>query len=132
MKSTGTSRREVEMGTDPSVKSTDGKLLEIRNLKTYFYTEEGVVRAVDGVSVAIAKGKSLGLVGESGCGKTVTALSVLRLIPIPPGKIPPTPLYQRGARGRFWVWILSFQKNRSNVNLFKPFIIAKGEKDENI
>jgi oligopeptide/dipeptide ABC transporter ATP-binding protein len=75
------------MGTDPSVKSTDGKLLEIRNLKTYFYTEEGVVRAVDGVSVAIAKGKSLGLVGESGCGKTVTALSVLRLIPIPPGKI---------------------------------------------
>jgi oligopeptide/dipeptide ABC transporter ATP-binding protein len=87
MKSTGTSRREVEMGTDPSVKSTDGNLLEIRNLKTYFYTEEGVVRAVDGVSVSIPKGKSLGLVGESGSGKTVTALSILRLIATPPGRI---------------------------------------------
>lgn len=120
------------MGSNSSPKGMNEKLLEIQDLKTYFYTEEGVVRAVDGVSVAIPRGKSLGLVGESGSGKTVTALSVLRLIPIPPGKIPPTPLYQRGARGRFWVWILSFQKNRSNVNLFKPFIIAKGEKDENI
>ena len=75
------------MGSGPAGKAMNGKLLEIQDLKTYFYTEEGIVRAVDGVSVGIPKGKSLGLVGESGCGKTVTALSVLRLIPIPPGKI---------------------------------------------
>jgi len=75
------------MESGPSNKASNGKLLEIQDLKTYFYTEEGVVRAVDGVSVAIPRGKSLGLVGESGSGKTVTALSVLRLIPIPPGKI---------------------------------------------
>ena len=75
------------MGSGPAAKAMNGKLLEIQDLKTYFYTEEGVVRAVDGVSVGIPRGKSLGLVGESGSGKTVTALSVLRLIPIPPGKI---------------------------------------------
>jgi oligopeptide transport system ATP-binding protein len=62
-------------------------LLRVDDLKTYFYTEEGVVKAVDGVSFDVAPGEILGLVGESGCGKTVSALSVLRLIPIPPGKI---------------------------------------------
>ncbi|MBW1689977.1 MAG: ABC transporter ATP-binding protein [Deltaproteobacteria bacterium] len=62
-------------------------LLQIRGLKTYFYTEEGVVRAVDGVDLTIGKEEVLGLVGESGCGKTVTAKSILRLIPEPPGKI---------------------------------------------
>ncbi len=62
-------------------------LLRIDDLKTYFYTEEGVVKAVDGVTFEIAPGEILGLVGESGCGKTVSALSILRLIPIPPGKI---------------------------------------------
>jgi oligopeptide transport system ATP-binding protein len=62
-------------------------LLRVNDLKTYFYTEEGVVKAVDGVSFDIAAGEILGLVGESGCGKTVSALSILRLIPIPPGKI---------------------------------------------
>jgi oligopeptide/dipeptide ABC transporter ATP-binding protein len=56
-------------------------LLEIENLKTYFYTLDGVVRAVDGVSLAIAPRETLGVVGESGCGKTVTAFSVLRLLP---------------------------------------------------
>ena len=63
------------------------KLLEIRGLKTYFYTGGNVVKAVDGVSFSIERGKTLGLVGESGCGKSVSALSILRLIPIPPGKI---------------------------------------------
>ncbi len=63
------------------------KLLEIKNLHTYFFTEEGVVRAVDGVSWEIDEGETLGLVGESGCGKSVTALSILRLIPDPPGRI---------------------------------------------
>jgi oligopeptide/dipeptide ABC transporter ATP-binding protein len=62
-------------------------LLEIRGLKTYFYTEDGVVKAIEGIDLDLEKGKTLGLVGESGCGKTVTALSVLRLIPNPPGKI---------------------------------------------
>jgi oligopeptide/dipeptide ABC transporter ATP-binding protein len=62
-------------------------LLRVDDLKTYFYTEEGVVKAVDGVTFNVAPGEILGLVGESGCGKTVSALSVLRLIPIPPGKI---------------------------------------------
>jgi len=62
-------------------------LIEIRGLKTYFHTEGGVVRAVDGVDFTIEPEKTLGIVGESGCGKSVTALSILRLIPTPPGQI---------------------------------------------
>jgi oligopeptide/dipeptide ABC transporter ATP-binding protein len=62
-------------------------LLKVRNLSTYFFTEDGVVRAVDGVSLDIHRGEIVGLVGESGCGKTVTALSIMRLIPSPPGRI---------------------------------------------
>ena len=62
-------------------------LIEIKGLKTHFYTEGGVVRAVDGISFLIEPEKTLGIVGESGCGKSVTALSILRLIPTPPGKI---------------------------------------------
>ncbi|MBO2519489.1 MULTISPECIES: ABC transporter ATP-binding protein [Limnochorda] len=63
------------------------KLLELQDLKTYFFTEDGVVPAVDGVSFGVDRGGSLGVVGESGCGKSVTALSIMRLIPQPPGKI---------------------------------------------
>lgn len=63
------------------------KLLEVKNLRTYFYTDDGVAKAVDDVSFALDKGETLGLVGESGCGKSVSALSVMRLIPDPPGKI---------------------------------------------
>ncbi|MDI6785287.1 MAG: ABC transporter ATP-binding protein [bacterium] len=62
-------------------------LLEIENLKTYFYTHEGIVKAVDGVSFNLERKKIIGLVGESGCGKTVTGLSIMRLIPSPPGRI---------------------------------------------
>jgi peptide/nickel transport system ATP-binding protein len=62
-------------------------LLQVRGLKTYFFTDEGVIRAVDGVDLTIHRGETLGVVGESGCGKSVTALSIMRLIPQPPGRI---------------------------------------------
>jgi peptide/nickel transport system ATP-binding protein len=63
------------------------RLLEIRGLKTHFDTDDGVVRAVDGVDLTIDRGETLGVVGESGCGKTVTAMTVLKLIQMPPGRI---------------------------------------------
>ena len=63
------------------------KLLTVKNLKTYFTTDSGTAKAVDGVSFSIDRGETLGLVGESGCGKSVTSLSIMRLIPDPPGKI---------------------------------------------
>jgi oligopeptide/dipeptide ABC transporter ATP-binding protein len=62
-------------------------LLEIKNLKTYFYTDYGVVKAVDGINLQVGEKETLGIVGESGSGKSVTGLSALRLIPSPPGKI---------------------------------------------
>ncbi len=62
-------------------------LLEVKDLRTYFFTMDGVVKAVDGVSYDLEEGETLGLVGESGCGKSVSALSLMRLIPDPPGKI---------------------------------------------
>jgi peptide/nickel transport system ATP-binding protein len=64
----------------------DTNVLEVKNLKTYFFTNEGIVKAVDDVSLNVAKGKTIGLVGESGCGKSVTAMSIARLIS-PPGRI---------------------------------------------
>jgi len=63
------------------------KLVEIMDLKTHFFTDAGVVTSVDGVSYDIYRGETLGLVGESGCGKSVTALSIMRLVPDPPGRI---------------------------------------------
>jgi len=68
------------------ISSDDEALLDIRGLKTHFKTEDGVVQAVDGVDLKIMRGETLGVVGESGCGKTVTALSVLKLIAMPPGR----------------------------------------------
>ncbi|MDD5287748.1 MAG: ABC transporter ATP-binding protein [Dehalococcoidales bacterium] len=65
----------------------DEKVLEIKDLRTYFYTGEGELRAVDGFSYYVKKGESVGLVGESACGKSVSAMSILRLIPYPPGII---------------------------------------------
>ncbi|MDD5190760.1 MAG: ABC transporter ATP-binding protein [Dehalococcoidales bacterium] len=62
-------------------------VLDVKNLKTYFYTQEGELKAVDGLSYYIEKGESIGVVGESACGKSVSALSILRLIPYPPGII---------------------------------------------
>jgi oligopeptide transport system ATP-binding protein len=66
---------------------TNGTILSVNNLKTYFQTEDGVVKAVDGITFQLEKGETLGIVGESGSGKSVTNLSVMRLIPEPPGKI---------------------------------------------
>jgi oligopeptide/dipeptide ABC transporter ATP-binding protein len=66
---------------------TNGPLLEVRGLRTYFASERGEVRAVDGVDLSLERGRTLGIVGESGCGKSVTALSIMGLIPRPPGKI---------------------------------------------
>jgi len=62
-------------------------LLEVRDLKTYFYTYDGTARAVDGVSYHLDSGEALGIVGESGCGKSVTASSIMRIVPDPPGRI---------------------------------------------
>jgi peptide/nickel transport system ATP-binding protein/oligopeptide transport system ATP-binding protein len=81
-------------------------LVQIKGLKTYFFTEDGVVRAVDGVDLALRPGETLGLVGESGCGKTVTAKSVLRLTPDPPGRIIDGEILFRGED------LLRFQKER--------------------
>jgi peptide/nickel transport system ATP-binding protein len=74
------SARTTVAGGDPVV-------LEVRDLRTYFHTEYGTALAVDGISFSVRRGQTLAVVGESGCGKTVTALSILKLIPMPPGEI---------------------------------------------
>jgi oligopeptide/dipeptide ABC transporter ATP-binding protein len=79
-----------------SRETKNGVLLSIEGLQTHFFTEAGTVRAVDGVSLTVRKGETLGIVGESGCGKSVTALSILRLIPNPPGKIVGGNIYLEG------------------------------------
>src|SRR2546429_6955336 len=66
---------------------TNGNLLEVKDLRTYFETEDGTVKAVDGVSFTLHRGETLGIVGESGSGKSVANLSIMRLILDPPGKI---------------------------------------------
>ena len=72
------------------------ELLQVKDLRTSFFTSEGEVRAVDGVSFAIEEGRTLGLVGESGCGKSVTSLSIMRLVASPPGKIVGGEILYRG------------------------------------
>src|SRR4026209_2308040 len=67
--------------------TSDGNLLEVKDLRTYFETEDGIVKAVDGISFRLKRGETLGIVGESGSGKSVTNLSIIRLVPDPPGKI---------------------------------------------
>src|SRR5437870_1634523 len=71
----------------PQTVAANQPLLEIRGLRTYFHTQAGIAKAVDGVDLDVRQGEVFGLVGESGSGKSVTALSVLRLIPDPPGRI---------------------------------------------
>ena len=66
---------------------TDDVILQVKDLKTYFKLDEGLLKAVDGVSFDLRKGETLGIVGESGSGKSVTNLAIMKLIPTPPGKI---------------------------------------------
>ena len=79
--------RSAARGTSVPAATSPLALLEIDNLQTHFFTEAGVVRAVDGVSYSLRNGETLGVVGKSGCGKSVTALSILRLVANPPGRI---------------------------------------------
>jgi len=67
--------------------ASNGNLLEVKNLRTYFDTDDGEVKAVDGISFSLRRGETLGIVGESGSGKSVTNLSIIRLVPVPPGRI---------------------------------------------
>ena len=83
-------RTSVQSESVPSATGAvpgDAPLLDVRGLQTHFFTADGVVKAVDGVDLTIRRGQTVGLVGESGCGKSVTALSIMRLIQSPPGKI---------------------------------------------
>jgi len=73
--------------TQPAIQPKEQPVLEIKNLKTYFFMEKATVRALDGVSLSLAPRSTLGVVGESGCGKSIMAMSVMRLIQSPPGKI---------------------------------------------
>jgi len=77
----------VEAGSDISVQANHSTILEVRNLETKFYTVDGVVNALNGISYSVGKGECLAIVGESGSGKTVGVLSILRLIQSPPGRI---------------------------------------------
>ena len=87
--------------TDPqavrSQAQQDDLLLDIRDLRTYFHVMDGTVKAVDGVSFSIPRGKTLGVVGESGCGKSVTALTVMGLLEIPPAEVASLPAEQENA-----------------------------------
>ena len=76
-----------ETKTEQETQTEKPVVLELKNLQTHFFTDMGVARSVDGVSYKVHEGQTLGVVGESGCGKSVTALSIMGLIPKPPGKI---------------------------------------------
>src|SRR5437762_3540704 len=76
-----------EIAGSPVALDSKPPLLEVNDLRTQFFTQDGVVKAVNGVSFVLHEGEALGLVGESGCGKSVSALSLMRLIPNPPGRI---------------------------------------------
>jgi len=97
--------------------SADSPLLEIDGLKVHFRTEDGIAKAVDGVSLTVAAGETLGVVGESGCGKSVTAMSVLRLVPQPPALYPAGRI-QYGGRNLLTLPDREMQKIRGNEIAF--------------
>ena len=74
----------MPMSKDNTTHNAEDIILEIKNLRTHFTLDTGTIRAVDGVDLTISRGKTVGVIGESGCGKSVTAHSILRLIPSPP------------------------------------------------
>lgn len=80
-------RKRAAAGQGPGVTTKGDVLLQVRNLRTYFHTDDGVVKAVDGVAFEVLRGERLAIVGESGSGKSVTALSIMRLVPGPAGRI---------------------------------------------
>ena len=75
------------MAEAAAMSATKQPALEVEGLQTYFYTRDGIVRAVEDLSFHVDRGETLAIVGESGCGKSMTALSIMRLIPDPPGRI---------------------------------------------
>ncbi len=95
-------------------------LLEVKNLVTEFHTEEGIVRAINDISFDIYRGETVGIVGESGSGKSVTSLSIMQLIPIPPGKIAGGEiLYQRYLNDNNRLEFDLGFRNSNNVDAFK-------------
>jgi len=99
-------------------------ILEIHNLKTYFFLDSGTVRAVDGVDVTLDRNTTLGLVGESGCGKSVTAMSVMRLIQSPPGKIVEGEIFLHQDGGKEIVDIASLDPRGSKIRSIRGAEIA--------
>lgn len=95
-----------------------GRVIEVKNLKTQFKTENGLVKAVDGVSYHVDKREIVGLVGESGCGKSVTQLSVMQLIPVPPGKITEGQIFFEGKD------ILQLERNGDEMRAIRGGKIA--------
>ena len=81
--------------SQPVAEHNADTLLELQNLKTYFHTDDGIVRAVDGVNLTLKRGRTLGIVGESGCGKTILSRSIMRIVPEPPAKISGDILWHR-------------------------------------
>ena len=107
-----------------AARSDANTILEIKNLKTYFFLDSGTVRAVDGVNLKLDRNTTLGLVGESGCGKSVTALSVMRLIQSPPGKITEGRILFRQNGGQKVVDIASLDPRGSEMRSIRGGEIA--------
>src|ERR687897_2552502 len=95
---TATPAAEATRVEAPRAVSPNGKrpALQVKSLKTQFFTRAGIVFAVDDVSFDVGEGETLGIVGESGCGKSVTSMSIMRLVPSPPGKIVGGEIFYRG------------------------------------
>jgi oligopeptide/dipeptide ABC transporter ATP-binding protein len=99
-------------------------ILDIRNLKTYFFLDNGTVRAVDGVDLTLERNTTLGLVGESGCGKSVTAMSVMRLIQSPPGEIVEGHIFLNRNGGKQWVDIVELDPRGPEMRSIRGAEIA--------